>query len=136
MKTPVSKSQSLPDGFYLLQKEGDTEVCIVKLYTPIEPSYRGIGFGVWDGGGFMPISEFDEDSFLVPAQVEWFPIHTAPRDGSFIAWLGNDDLPIATIFHAKTYWDSVAEGAPRYFPIEDAKRATHWKPLPAPPSNA
>jgi hypothetical protein len=56
----------LPDGWYWLHSVLGTDTCLVKLYTPLGAS-RGIGFGAWDGGAFMPVCEVDPDAWLEPA---------------------------------------------------------------------
>ena len=73
----------------------------------------------------------------------WRPIETAPLDGMFLAWCeglpieGDHRFPTADliqVFHAKTYWASMADDAPAFMPRLEAMQAKYWMPLPAPPA--
>jgi hypothetical protein len=62
IKKSVDARKSLPDGFYWLESSKASEDAgLVKLYTSLG-GVRGVGFGVWDGGVFMPLSEVSIDS--------------------------------------------------------------------------
>jgi hypothetical protein len=65
----------LPDGFYNLRcpRVPESETCLVRLYTPHDPPVRGIGFGVWDGGAFMPLADITDDSRLTPLTITETP---------------------------------------------------------------
>lgn len=54
------------DGFYWLTNKYGDNPCLVCLYTPRDPRLRGIGFGIWDGGLFVPIGEIEEGTTLIP----------------------------------------------------------------------
>jgi len=56
----------LPNGFYWLTNKWGDNPCLVCLYTPRDPRLRGIGYGAWDGGGFVPIGDLEEGSRLTP----------------------------------------------------------------------
>jgi len=71
---------AIPDGFYHLSNPGG-ETCLVRLYTPShEPPYRGIGYGVWDGGGFLPLWDLCADCTLTPVVITPKPevVHPLP----------------------------------------------------------
>lgn len=65
----TSRYSDLPDGFYWIftRKEGlQSNVCLVKVYTDIHHKLKGVGFGMWDGAGFMSMSDIEDNMFLVP----------------------------------------------------------------------
>lgn len=64
----ATRFDELPDGFYHLSNPGG-ETCLVRIYTPSEPPYRGVGFGIWDGGGFIPLQDIRPDSTFTPVSI-------------------------------------------------------------------
>lgn len=61
----------LPDGFYWIftrKEDSQSHVCLVKVYTDVHYQLKGVGFGMWDGAGFMPMSDIEDNMFLVPVQ--------------------------------------------------------------------
>jgi len=68
----MSNNTDKPDGFYFvysLNEKGEKqEVCLVKLYSieHDDVQYRGIGFGIWDGCGFVSLDDLDEETILEP----------------------------------------------------------------------
>jgi hypothetical protein len=69
----ATSTDGLGDGFYMLTGPNGEEPCLVRLYTPKEPPIRGIGFGVWDGGAFMPLSDLRDGSKLNPVKIVRVP---------------------------------------------------------------
>lgn len=62
---------TLPDGFYRIFKQtptGPEDECVVKLYTCPDSNVRGFGYGIWDGCGFLPVTDLAEG-----VKVEPFP---------------------------------------------------------------
>lgn len=53
----------LEDGFYNLTTFMNMEGCLVKLYTSKELG-RVIGFGAWDGGNILKLSDITSDTIL------------------------------------------------------------------------
>jgi len=63
------KTKNIKPGFYILKNNrGDGDNCLVKVCKGRVCLEVGlvIGFGVWDGAGFMPLSDLKEDSELIP----------------------------------------------------------------------
>ncbi len=60
--------------------------------------------------------------------MDWQPIETAPRDGTYL--LGYDGEPIVIIAYESgwEYGDNFIAGN-----VNEKPRPTHWIPLPAPP---
>lgn len=61
---PHSVSKVPQCGFYMLLTKEGKEPCLVKVYD-----YKGtrvVGFGVWDGGAFMPLSDVSPESQFIP----------------------------------------------------------------------
>lgn len=61
----------LPDGFYWIYTDKDgqkVDVCLAKLYTHPQLQQKGLGFGMWDGAGFMPLTDMSENIHLVPVK--------------------------------------------------------------------
>lgn len=56
--------EELPDGFYWVTNGRDSDTCLVRLYKPNDTEERGIGFGIWDGYGFVPLSHLTNDTNL------------------------------------------------------------------------
>ena len=73
--------------------------------------------------------------------VEWQPIETAPRNGKFLVWIPSTNLPWPAYAHRDDKpWRiySNAHG-PLNVPDPYTKRvltASHWAPLPYPPSQS
>ncbi len=68
---------------------------------------------------------------------EWQPIETAPRDGrQIMVWVANGNItphcfaPVS-ITSDSSWWDDSTGDQ-----IEPIKGATHWMPLPEPPTKA
>ena len=60
-----------------------------------------------------------------PADVEWQPISTAPKDGTSVLLFTVDGVMEGYFCHGS--WQNYVRGGPaEYFP-------THWQPLPTPP---
>lgn len=60
--------EKLPNGFYWISSKSYLgERSLVRLYTNPDTAQRGIGFGIWDGCAFVPLSDLTEDAVLVPA---------------------------------------------------------------------
>lgn len=77
--------EEYPDGFYWIYTEKDGQkgdVCLVKLYTHPQLQQKGVGFGMWDGAGFMPLTDMGENMHLVSAG---FPGGYNEQDQMFIA---------------------------------------------------
>jgi hypothetical protein len=89
LKIKTLKAQQLnyrnAHGFYLIvspyesvrEKEKTLfkcEVSLVKFYYINEEDFKGnvIGFGIWDGGGFCPISDIKLDSLFIDISDENF----------------------------------------------------------------
>ena len=63
----MSEFEKLPNGFYWISsKSHPSERSLVRLYTNPDTAQRGIGFGVWDGCVFIPLSDLTQDTVLVP----------------------------------------------------------------------
>lgn len=60
---PVARDE-LSQGFYWLSKKDGTHKCLVRVYEC--EGFLGVGFGVWDGGAYMPMPDVTEDSVFVP----------------------------------------------------------------------
>lgn len=62
----------------------------------------------------------------------WQPIATAPKDGTTILILAEQDVSVVR-WHSD--WVCYADGVPAEYDgeITTAFRPTHWVPLPAPP---
>lgn len=68
-ETPLIAVEEYSDGFYWIYTEKDgqkNDVCLVKLYTHPQLQQKGVGFGMWDGAGFMPLTDMVENMHLVP----------------------------------------------------------------------
>lgn len=68
---------------------------------------------------------------------QWQPIETAPKDGAFFLAWEPGGLPSVTVAYFSTYENIdflcyADEGLAELHP--DGPEATHWMPLPAPPS--
>jgi hypothetical protein len=60
--------EKLPNGFYWIStKSYPDERSLVRLYTNPGTAQRGVGFGIWDGCAFVPLSDLIEDAVLAPA---------------------------------------------------------------------
>jgi len=59
--------EAFKEGYYFLYSEEETEPCLVRVYTSTDFGYKGIGFNVHDGAGFMPFWDLKEGSKLIPA---------------------------------------------------------------------
>ncbi len=57
---------NVADGFYWLTR-ADERPCLVRVYKLPDMEEQVIGFGVWDGGTFMPLSDLKKDSTLTLA---------------------------------------------------------------------
>jgi hypothetical protein len=58
---------SLSDGFYWIYCERNgqkIDVCLVKLYNNPDSEENGIGYGIWDGCAFMPLTDIADDARL------------------------------------------------------------------------
>jgi hypothetical protein len=53
----------LDDGFYIVNGIFD-QMCLVKLYRNPDTNQRGIGFGIWDGSGFIPLTDLSPETKL------------------------------------------------------------------------
>lgn len=57
---------TVASGFYILHVNG-VDPCLVKVYE-----YGGIlhvGYGVWDGAGFVPLHGIVDDAVFVPVSI-------------------------------------------------------------------
>lgn len=69
---------------------------------------------------------------------EWQPIETAPKDGTLILLTGHDYNDTSKPRHYVSAWWSSAYN---HFTYEDSEvseiyTATHWRPLPEPPTQS
>lgn len=64
----------------------------------------------------------------------WLPIVTVPRDGLFLGCIADTTGPSYILLDGAVYWDSIAPDAEPYMPREDARKMTHWTPLPRLPN--
>lgn len=73
----------LEDGFYWATNPGEPEPSLVRLYTNPDTQQRGLGFGIWDGSGFVPESDLSAETMLtrLDEQHPWQkpPIGLAPQ---------------------------------------------------------
>jgi len=69
--------------------------------------------------------------------MEWQPIATAPKDGTFFLgyWPEKRRLEACIL---PTYWDEHTSDGPRFVDVDDNcfENPTHWMPLPAKPEAA
>ena len=73
----MSKLDHLPDGFYLMSNGNPQEACVIKLYGhPDFGAERHVVFGVWDGGGALPVSDVPDDVTFSPLFVHGVPLNT------------------------------------------------------------
>ena len=63
---------SLEEGFYILTKDGEYP-SLVKVYTNPNTNTKGIGFGIWDGCGFLPLEDIHKNSNLIKINLEQYP---------------------------------------------------------------
>lgn len=62
-----SNFSELKEGFYILYKKSDefkSDACLVKVYTNPDTEEKGVGFGIWDGTGFVPMKDIGADSIF------------------------------------------------------------------------
>lgn len=86
----------LPDGFYIVRQPGSPDWSLVRLYFNRDANARGVGFGIWDGSGFVPLADL-RDTVLTPVRLVEQEVPVA--DGSFeqavtpaidwLRWYGN-----------------------------------------------
>lgn len=65
----INELSDMEDGFYYIYSDIDNSRSLVKLYTNPdigENGVRGFGFGIWDGGGFLPLSDVGEETKVLP----------------------------------------------------------------------
>jgi hypothetical protein len=55
----------LEDGFYWVSSPHEPMKSLARLYTNPDTGERGLGFGIWDGAGFVPLSDLHEKTELV-----------------------------------------------------------------------
>lgn len=113
------------------------------LRTALEQALAAKPVGYWLVG--TTVVEFDQQDYhsgpewepiytAPPARVDgWQPIETTPKDGCMFLGYAPPPDGVPQVIHAKTYWQSVADGAPRYMPVDECKALTHWMPLPPAP---
>lgn len=66
----MHRTDSLPNGFYLLKNPQEPQTSLVRLYDhPDFEGLRHIAFGPWDGAALMPVSDLRDDSVLTPATI-------------------------------------------------------------------
>jgi hypothetical protein len=72
---------------------------------------------------------------------EWQPIETAPKDGTFVdLWFPENGSHIVSRRIASCRWKEDLPGGPAWFAQSGGggwnmgRKATHWMPLPSPPS--
>lgn len=66
----LDEINQLPDGFYLLSNPKELRKSLVRLYIcPDFNGVRNIGFGVWDGAGFIPVTDLSQESILTPVVI-------------------------------------------------------------------
>lgn len=69
--------------------------------------------------------------------VEWMPIETAPRDGRrFLTWDAHYGVRIGLCFNRADHDDWLSYADNFGGSSKGGMRATHWMPLPAPPTKA
>ena len=59
----------MSEGFYWISRPDGSEKCLVRLYYNPDACTKGLGFGIWDGCGFVPISDIPKDSILIPLEM-------------------------------------------------------------------
>ncbi len=77
----MHRTDDLPDGFYLI-KNKNNELSLVKLYD--HPDFNGvrhIGFGAWDGGILIPVTDMNDDVSLIPVTISVKDLPTIIYDG-------------------------------------------------------
>lgn len=122
----------------LAAKPGEVEP---RRPTPINISLMIDNGGEWPAYCLMAAYRSEDDARAAhamltapPARVDgWQPIETAPKDGCMFLGYAPPPDGVPQVIHAKTYWQSVADGAPRYMPVDECKALTHWMPLPPAP---
>ena len=63
--------------------------------------------------------------------IKWLPIETAPKDGSFLVWLSEEDLVHSTHVGVARYHPNVKTISGRF--DHDMSKPNYWQPLPDPP---
>ena len=59
--------------------------------------------------------------------MDWQPIDTAPKDGSFLVQMDNGEMHVAKVHKGARIM--IVGGA---FSFDRTEKPTHWMPLPAP----
>jgi hypothetical protein len=54
----------LEDGFYWVSSPHESSKSLTRLYTNPDTGERGLGFGIWDGAGFVPLSDLHKEMEL------------------------------------------------------------------------
>ena len=60
----------IESGFYYLYSDKEEEPTLVHAYYSNHSKALGLGFNTRDGGGFLPLNDFPEDSYLLPVMIE------------------------------------------------------------------
>lgn len=65
---------SVTPGWYVLQDSNGKDPCLVKVYVPrshetLADQSLHVGFGVWDGGAFVPLSDIKDDSIFISVRI-------------------------------------------------------------------
>ena len=60
-----SPFHELEDGFYWVSSPHESSKSLARLYTNPDTGERGLGFGIWDGAGFVPLSDLHRETEFV-----------------------------------------------------------------------
>jgi hypothetical protein len=64
----IADFDKLPNGFYwITHKACPSDHSLIRLYTNPDTAQRGVGFGIWDGCAFVPLSDLTEHTVLTLA---------------------------------------------------------------------
>ena len=62
--------EEYPDGFYHLYSPSEKEPVLVHCYYCEDSQCRGFGFNIYDGGGFLPLSDLTDDTSIIALDIE------------------------------------------------------------------
>ena len=60
--------KDIKEGFYYLTDSNGGEKCVVKVYTYRD--VKGVGWGIWDGSAFLPLSDIPGDSVFTLLDIQ------------------------------------------------------------------